>query len=546
MDGSLETIEAVRSTREAAERRRGWRFGEWIGRINTRAGMISLLFLAVVGLFAGSALDTIARQSVIISEIGERNRQIDDAAGALAASTTSYGSTLVGILTGSIPANVSTAQMAPQTTQLSAAFLALEQVAAADVAPAVMEQARDRLGRLPGLLERVQQTVTGPRRGELAPLFEEWTDAQAGLMRLADAARAAAHLRTASGVAAAGRIAQDARIVTFAGIGLGIAATILVWLIVVLMINRPMTALHQAMVRIARGDVTVQVPLTEREDQLGKMARALLVFRDNLNVMRSRAAQALEGARLANAAAHDTSRGTAALTSVLAAQLESLRAFAAALDRSTRDIGELGDEAQVARGLAGDAQLLVADAARQLQPLIEGLKAADDPERTRRLTAGIVHMALEADALAVHAIGLNSTGAEGPGHAESLAVRARALAAHSQTLALEIAEALDSLGDRLREAGVGAQQVAEVIERLQLPVSEAARMTVAIADALADSASAHGVLEERIDALAGTGAEQAAAAARLSAATVELKTLSAEMRAAVESAAAGARLGRNA
>ena len=35
---------------------------------------------------------------------------------------------------------------------------------------------------------------------------------------------------------------------------------------------------------VARGDVATDVPLTEREDQLGQMARAVVIFRDNLNV----------------------------------------------------------------------------------------------------------------------------------------------------------------------------------------------------------------------------------------------------------------------
>ncbi len=545
MDGSLETIEAVRSAREAAHRTRRWRFGEWLSRINTRGAMISLLFLAVVGLLGVSALQTIARHSAITEELGVRARAIDEAATVLGASVAVYGTTLGAILAGSIPPNAIAARIVAPAAQVSAAFQALEQTSP-DVDPAVLARAREALGRMPSLADRVQQTMAGRRRGEPAPLYDEWIEVQSGLLRMVDATRETMRVRAAAEVAAARRMALEARAVTYAGIALGVAATILVWLIVVVMITRPMAALNRSMVAVARGDVTAPVPLMDREDQLGLMARALLVFRDNLNVMRSRAERALEGARLTNAAAQDASSETAELTAVLAAQLDGLRAFASALDRATREIAELGDEALVARDFAGDAKLMVADASRQLQPLVESLQAVDNPERTRSLIAAIVAMATEADALAVHAVRLNATGGDGPGHAESLAARARDLAAHSQSLALEIAEALDSLGNRLREAGTGAQQVAAVIDRLQTPVSEAARMTIAIAAALAESATAHSELGERIEGLAGSSADQAAAAARLSATTVELKNVSADMRVAVESAAAGARLGRNA
>jgi methyl-accepting chemotaxis protein len=546
MDGSLETIEAVRSAREAAHRTRRWRLGEWLGRINTRAAMISLLFLAVVWLLAGNALQTIARQSVISEELGVQARVVDDAATALAASLAAYGTTLGAVLAGSIPPNAVQARIVPPAAQVSAAFLALEQ-AVPDVDQAVLIRAREALARMPSLADRLQQTQGGRRRVEPAPLHDEWVDVQAGLLGLVDATRAATSARAVVDVAAARRIAQQARVVTYTGIALGVAATILVWLIVVVMITRPMTALHRSMVSIARGDVLAPVPLTDREDQLGLMARALAVFRDNLNVMRSRADRALEGARLTDAAAHEASRETAALAGILAVQFERLRAFASALGNATREIRELGDEALAARDCAGDAKLLVSDGLRQLQLLAHGLQlAVEDPERMTRLTSAIVAMATEADRIAVQAAALDPSGADGLGGAAGLATRARALATHSQSLALEIAATLDTLGARLRDGGAAAQQVVASIERLQMPVSETARMTIAAAAALAQSADAHGVLGEGVEALAKDGAEQAAAAGRLAAAALELMQLSGDMRAAVESAAAGARLGRNA
>jgi methyl-accepting chemotaxis protein len=547
MDGSLEAIEAVRSTREAAHRTRRWRVGEWLGRINTRAAMISLLFLVVVGLFASNALGTIARQSLIIDELGEGIRLTDDAATTLAASTASYGTTLGGILAGSIPPTAIAARMVPQAAQLSAALLALEQAAGADVDPAVMGLARDRLARLPALAERVQQALTGRRRGDVAPLHDEWVDAQAGFLRLVDATREAMRMRAQSGVEAARRTAQDARLVTFAGVALGVAATILVWLIVVIMITRPMGALHQSMVRIARGDVTTPVPLAEREDQLGLMARALLVFRDNLNVMRSLADRALDGARQTNTSTNEASEATAALARDLASQCDGLRRVATALDGAADAIRQVGVQAQEARDSAGDAKLLFDDGLRTIGSLGERLaRDAQDPGHAGRLTAAIVDMATQANALAAAAVLEASQPVPSGAGIEAVAGQARALAARSQALALDIAEALDALRATLRDAGRSAQDVAASVETLEGRVADTARIAVDIAAALAREQGSHLDLAEGVRALAQDAAAHATTADGLAVATVELDRQATETRAAVESVAAGARLGRNA
>ncbi|BDG71231.1 hypothetical protein Rmf_11600 [Roseomonas fluvialis] len=547
MDGSLEAIEAVRSTREAAHRRRRWRFGEWLGRINTRAGMISLLFLVVVGLFASNALGTIARQTRVIDELGEGIRLTDDAAATLAASTASYGTTLGGILAGSIPPTAIVARMVPQAAQLSAAVLALEHAAGADVDPALMALARERLARLPGLADRVQQTLTGRRRGDVAPLHDEWLDVQAGFLRLVDATRDATRVRAQAGVAAARRSAQDARIVTFAGVALGVAATILVWLIVVVMITRPMGALHQAMVRIARGDVTTPVPLADREDQLGLMARALLVFRDNLNVMRSLADRALDGARQTHYSTNEASEATAALARDLASQCDGLRSLATALEAAADAIRQVGADAQEARDSAGDAQLLFDDGLRRIGNLGERLaRDAQDPGHAGRLTAAIVDMATQANALAAAAASTAAQPVPNSAGLGGIADQARAQAARSQALALDIAEVLDALRATLRDAGRSAQDVAASVETLEGRVADTARAVVGITAALARVHDTHHDLAERVRALAQDAATQAATADALAATTIELNRQATETRAAVESVAAGARLGRNA
>ena len=47
-------------------------------------------------------------------------------------------------------------------------------------------------------------------------------------------------------------------------------------------ISRPVNTLTSAMSQLATGDLSTEVPATERHDEIGKMAKALMVFKEAL------------------------------------------------------------------------------------------------------------------------------------------------------------------------------------------------------------------------------------------------------------------------
>jgi methyl-accepting chemotaxis protein len=71
-------------------------------------------------------------------------------------------------------------------------------------------------------------------------------------------------------------------IVSLAAFGIGIA---LAWLIG-RSISRPVMQLRDVMHRLAEGDLAVDIPATERRDEIGRMAETLVVFRSNAQAAR--------------------------------------------------------------------------------------------------------------------------------------------------------------------------------------------------------------------------------------------------------------------
>jgi len=83
---------------------------------------------------------------------------------------------------------------------------------------------------------------------------------------------------------AAGQLAQSQHQtkVLVMGIGLAVvAAGLILSYVIGRSITRPLNGLSAAMKRIAEGDTSVAIPATDTNDEIGRMARTVIVFRDN-------------------------------------------------------------------------------------------------------------------------------------------------------------------------------------------------------------------------------------------------------------------------
>lgn len=103
---------------------------------------------------------------------------------------------------------------------------------------------------------------------------------------VSDAVNPLRDIRDAQHAAIEAQSARQASVITMAWIALGLGAAILIGLALVLAraltrsIAKPIASLTRAVTDLSRGATAVDVPGTERSDELGAMAQAMLVFRD--------------------------------------------------------------------------------------------------------------------------------------------------------------------------------------------------------------------------------------------------------------------------
>ena len=149
-------------------------------------------------------------------------------------------------------------------------------------AAATEPETHERLGVLAGLIERYRTELANARS-----VLLEATDRDTAIRAVAGQVRRA--IQDEVGAVAAAR-AQDGRLAGMLIAG-GTAAALLAGLIVALLLGRsltvPIRCTTDAARRLAEDDLEVEVPGIERRDEIGELAAAVQVFKDNALRMRA-------------------------------------------------------------------------------------------------------------------------------------------------------------------------------------------------------------------------------------------------------------------
>ncbi|WP_439594663.1 methyl-accepting chemotaxis protein [Falsiroseomonas sp.] len=514
------------------------RFGAWLGRIGVRAGLITLLMVLVVGLLSGAALVVVGRQVVIIERLGLRDRDADAAVDDLALNVADFSSAFASVIAGVLQPGPSAQRMVRNGQLIGESFDRMVALLGPQIDPIVLGGGVDMARRLPDFTEQVRAAFAGRQRAMFGPLHEEWLDFASAFNRVATAARAEVKRSSDESLAAARHLEQQARTIVIAAAIVGLVGCALVWVVLVRLLARPLSRLAGAMVSLSRGAVETAVPGADRTDQVGDMARALLVFRENLVAARNLTETALENARRTAIATTQASDAISQVSDGAMTQLAELRQVEEALGQTQDAVREVNRTTQDSSDRADESKTLLAENLVKLRSLIELVDAvAEDTERVTRIAGTIAKIATQTNILAINAaIEAARAGEHGRGLAV-VAEEVRALAASSESLAQEIADVVLVAGRRTREGSGTAAAVGEAMDELETLVTESARLAGAIAVAMEEQQATVTSITDRVSTLSRIGQSNATAAEEITVTMIDLSKLAAETRSVVEAMA---------
>ncbi len=421
-------------------------------------------------------------------------------------------------------------------------------------------------------LQVVELMIAGDRAGALALVLDPATGAQndAAVASLT-AAIASARAQTEANVAETAQEATRAKHIALVATVVGLAVAAAAMLFAVFGIARPIERMTGTMGRLAEGDETVPVPHTGRRDEIGAMAAAVQVFKDDL--IRSRAleretALAREGAevqrrRAVHAMAESFEDAVGGVLARVADAALGLRAEAEAMSGTATDTAEraatVSGAAQEAATHVGTVAAAAEELGASVQEISRQVDGSADLARGAVVQAGetaglvqelsaaagrigdvvrlITDIAGQTNLLALNAtIEAARAGEAGRGFAV-VAAEVKQLAAQTAKATGEITGqvgriqeatgqtvgAIDGIAARIREIDGVATSIAAAVEEQGAATREIARN-------VAEAAAGTGAVTGTIDAVAQAADATGTAATRMLASAASLSEQSADLR----------------
>jgi methyl-accepting chemotaxis protein len=357
------------------------------------------------------------------------------------------------------------------------------------------------------------------------------------MMVAADEIIASANLRSNIATVALAESQHRTRVIIAA---VGIASVLiglgLSWLIG-RSIAHPLHGLVVAMKRLADGDVAARIPATRRTDEIGAMARTVIVFRDSMIERESLAADQTRSVIEKERRSESVANAIAAFRGSVQQALGNLRSTAQRLEQSSTELNGASDavtsEARTAETRMAAASQNVTTAAASVEELAASIgeiaaratkstdvagSAVTEAQRTMRTMTelgaaatriGEVIGLIQAIAGQTNLLALNATieaaraGEAGRGFAV-VASEVKSLAAQTAHAAAEIAEQIGAIQSAAADSALAIEQVNAIITDMSA-IAATVAATVEEQNA-AVSAIADGVNRASIDAQTGSEA----------------------------------------
>ncbi|AWM88745.1 methyl-accepting chemotaxis protein [Microvirga sp. 17 mud 1-3] len=303
----------------------------------------------------------------------------------------------------------------------------------------------------------------------------------------------------------------------FASGAIGLLAALgLVGAITIYGITRPLGNMTAAMSRLAQGDLTVNVMGVERKDEVGQLARALQVFKDNAvearrlaaeqeheNEAKMRRAQALD--RLASEFEHNVSamtQGLASAATEMEATAQSMTAIADQTNGQSVNVASAAEQAsanvQTVAAATEELSISIREIASQVTQSSQiAEQAVSDAQRTNATVQALAETAekignvvqlINSIASQTNLLALNATieaaraGEAGKGFA--------VVASEVKELANQTARATDEISSQIGSVQQATREAVGAIDGIGRTIARMSQISVSIAAAMEEQGAA--------------------------------------------------------